>query len=336
MRPGEYGMCLQTRPNVDSVNDYVNECDGMKVGSRSENAVGSCDARKTRPSRRQPADEPDLCCGHGVWGYNVPRETRSPPRHVVPMRILAIANQKGGVGKTTTAMNVSACLALAGRRCLLVDVDQQGNATSGLGHQRPRTGGAYDFLFRPARALDAIRETDVPGLHLVPASRQLGAAEAELSHAPDAPVRLRKTIRHLPERYDYVLVDCPPSLGLVPTNALAAADAVIIPIQCEYYAMEGLAQMLNVLRQVRERYNPPLAIDGILFTMYERGMAYADEVAAEVRYHCGQHVYESLIPRDTPLSEAPSHGKTIIDYAPRSLGAWSYVELTKEILSHEG
>ena len=253
----------------------------------------------------------------------------------MPMRILAIANQKGGVGKTTTAMNLSACIALSGRPCLLIDIDPQGNATSGLGHQRPQSGGANDLLFAPDRASSVVRETDIPGLHIVPASRQLPAAERELSHLPDAPVRLRRAIESLKSAYNYIFIDCPPSLGLLPTNALAAAHGVIIPIQCEYYAMEGLAQMLEYLSHARDQYNPPLAVDGILFTMYERGHPYADEVAAEVRYHCNPNVYECAIPRDTLLSEAPSHGKPIIDYAPCSVGAWSYVELTKEILSHE-
>jgi chromosome partitioning protein len=251
------------------------------------------------------------------------------------MRIIAIANQKGGVGKTTTAMNLSACIALAGRSCLLIDIDPQGNATSGLGHQRVREGGTHDLLFAPDRARATVRETDVPDLHIVPASRQLAATERELSRLPDGPIRLRRALEVLKSSYDYIFIDCPPSLGLLPVNALAAAHALIIPIQCEYYAMEGLAQMLEFLRQVAERYNRPLAIDGILFTMYERGLAYADEVANEVRYHFASQVFECVIPRDTLLSEAPSHGKAIVDYAPRSLGAWAYIELTKEVLSHE-
>ncbi|MFP4058811.1 MAG: ParA family protein [Candidatus Brocadiia bacterium] len=251
------------------------------------------------------------------------------------MRILAIANQKGGVGKTTTAMNLSACIALSGRPCLLIDIDPQGNATSGLAHQRPRDGGAHDLLFAPDRVASAICETEVPNLRIVRASRRLATAERELSHAPDAPLRLRKALSRLDSDYPYVLIDCPPSLGLIPVNALAAAGGVIIPIQCEYYAMEGLAQMLEFLRQVRAQYNHHLAVDGVLFTMYQRGLPYADEVATEVRYHCSPQVYECVIPRDMLLSEAPSHGKPIIDYAPRSLGAWSYVELTQEVLSRE-
>jgi chromosome partitioning protein len=251
------------------------------------------------------------------------------------LRILAIANQKGGVGKTTTAMNVAACLALTDTPCLLIDIDPQGNATSGLGHQRPREGGAHQLFFAPDRARGAIRETTVGGLHIVPASRNLASAERELAHLADAPLRLRKALATLDDLYEYIFIDCPPSLGIIPTNALAAASAVIIPIQCEYYAMEGLAQMLELLRQARDQYNPELDVHGILFSMYERGLAYADEVAAEVRYHCSDQVYECVIPRDTLLSEAPSHGQPIIHYAPRSVGAWSYVEFTKEVLARE-
>jgi len=251
------------------------------------------------------------------------------------MPIIAIANQKGGVGKTTTAMNIAASIALSGRKTLLVDIDPQGNATSGLGQARTRTGGTHEALFTPDRTSATISPTVVDGLFLCPATRQLGSAEAELANHPDRALRFRKAIETVRSDYDYILIDCPPSLGLLPTNALAAADAVLIPIQCEYYAMEGLAQMLELFQQTRDRLNPRLEIEGILFTMYEPGLAYADEVAAEVRYHCGQHVYHTWIPRDSLLSEAPSHGQPIIQYAPRSVGAWSYVALTMEVLADE-
>jgi chromosome partitioning protein len=250
------------------------------------------------------------------------------------MRVLAIANQKGGVGKTTTAMNVAACVALSGRPALLIDIDPQGNATTGLGQSRSRDGGIQQALFHPGRTQEALLQTEVEGLDLLPAGRELARSERELDRLPDGPLRLKQALDGLADAYEYVLIDCPPSLGLLPTNALAAADAVVIPIQCEYYAMEGLAQMLELLRRVRDRYNHDLDIDGILFTMYQPGLPYADEVAAEVQRHCADQVYRRAIPRDTLLSEAPSHGQPILDYAPRSLGAHGYVELTKEILAH--
>ena len=250
------------------------------------------------------------------------------------MKIIAIANQKGGVGKTTTAMNLAACIAFADGPTLLIDIDPQGNATSGLGQQRPRVGGIRDVLFTPDRAADAIQKTDVPGLDLLPASLQLASLERDIAHLPDGPLRLRKALEPFHTKYSYIFIDCPPSLGILPVNALAAAHTVIIPIQCEYYAMEGLAQMLDLLRHVRQRYNPSLAVEGIVFTMYTPGLPYADEVAAEVRYHFDRDVYHTTIPRDMLLSEAPSHGKPIIDYAPRSIGAWSYARFSKEVLTH--
>ena len=312
------------------------------TSSARPSLISPCSCVSVRSQNPAARAKSFFSCFARAKRYNVPRETLAPSPRRSPQkattrlaRTIAIANQKGGVGKTTTAMNLAACLAASGRKTLLVDLDPQGNATSGLGCERPRTGGTHDLLFAPDRATASIVHTDTEGLDVCPTSRRLGGAEAELAHVADRESRLKQALGGVSAQYDYILLDCPPSVGLLPRNALAAAHAVLIPIQCEYYAMEGLAQMLELFRLARDHHNPTLTILGILFTMYQPGLAYADEVAAEVRYHCGEQVCHTYIPRDTLLSEAPSHGRAIIDYAPRSVGAASYIELTKEVLEHE-
>ena len=248
-------------------------------------------------------------------------------------RFIAIANQKGGVGKTTTAINLSAAVALAGRKCLVIDLDPQGNATTGLGVDKRPHQGSHLLLSNPRRA----RETIVPaafGPDLVPSTASLTEAEAELSTLPDRVFRLKASKSELSRSYEVVFVDCPPSTGFFPSNALACCDSVLVPIQCEYYAMEGLTQILSGISAVRARSNPELELEGILLTMYEPS-AFAKEVVAEVRAHFKDLVYKTKVPRDVSLSEAPSHGLSILQYDPRSRGARAYIELAKEILDNE-
>jgi chromosome partitioning protein len=247
-------------------------------------------------------------------------------------RIYALANQKGGVGKTTTAINVAACLAEAGTRVLLVDFDPQANASSGLG-VRPGTTerSTYDLLHGAALD-DVIVETEVPNLDLAPAHPDLAAAAVELPARDDRDAVLGAALASLDDRYPYVILDCPPSLGLLTINALAAANRLIVPVQCEYYALEGLAQLLESVERVRAGLNPALSLTGLLLTMFDGRTRLAGDVVREVRTHFGPKVFSSVVPRSVRLAEAPSHGLPITRFDPRSTGADAYVRLALEVV----
>jgi len=252
-------------------------------------------------------------------------------------KVIAIANQKGGVGKTTTAVNLATSLAWTGRWILLVDNDPQGNSTTALGFEKEEIiPNLYHALIGERAVHDGIRETEVPYLHLVPANIDLIGAEVELVEERDRERKLKGMLRAVKERYDYILLDCPPSLGILTLNALTAAHSVIIPLQCEYYAMEGLTQLLRTIRAVKERFNPLLRIEGILLTMYDGRNNLARQVVQEVRGHFGSKVFNTVIPRNVRLSEAPSFGKPALLYDLRSKGAQSYLQLARELLEVEG
>ena len=245
-------------------------------------------------------------------------------------RTIACANQKGGVGKTTTVVNLASYLALAGDRVLVIDLDPQGNATSGLGLDRSLLErSVYDAVI-DEHALDRLIVEGPLGLDVVPSAIALAGAEVELAPIEARERRLARLVRDIAGRYDHIFIDCPPSLGLLTVNALTAADGVLIPLQCEYYALEGLTQLLATLDLVRDHLNPPLALDGVLLTMYDSRTNLSADVAAEVRRHLGTLVYDTVVPRSVRLSEAPSHGKPIATYRPDSSGAVAYRRLAEE------
>lgn len=251
-------------------------------------------------------------------------------------KVIAIANQKGGVGKTTTAVNLGACLAQLSKKTLVVDDDPQGNATSGMGLKKNEIKQCiYDVLISEIPIQDVIRPTQIPGLFAVPATIKLAGAEAELVGMMARDQRLRRSIEPVRREYDYILIDCPPSLGNLTLNALAAADAVIVPIQCEYYALEGLSQLIKTLQLVQKYSNPSLSIEGVVLTMYDNRTNLSQQVAEEVKNHFDTKVYNAIIPRNIRLSEAPSYGLPITIYDEKSKGAESYVELAKEVIANE-
>lgn len=246
--------------------------------------------------------------------------------------IIAVANQKGGVGKTATTVNLGASLALSGCRVLVVDLDSQGSATSGLG--QPRTAGAssYEVLLGLISPREAIRETSVPGLSLLPATRDLAGAEVELISSEDRHAKLAAQLSPLAAEYDFILIDCPPALGMLTLNALCAADAVVVPLQCEFYALEGLGALVETLERIRAAFRPGLRILGVLLTMYDARTSLSRQVATEVRRHFGDKVLHAMIPRNVRISESPSHGQPVVTYDPASSGAAAYRQAAREIL----
>jgi chromosome partitioning protein len=250
---------------------------------------------------------------------------------------IACANQKGGVGKTTTVVNLGSYLALAGERILVVDLDPQGNATSGLGLDRNSIErSVYDAVIDGAPLVDMIVPGPVEGMDVVPSAIALAGAEVELAPMEGREHRLARLLTDVAPDYDYILIDCPPSLGLLTVNALTAAETILIPLQCEYYALEGLSQLLATLDLIRDHLNPDLAIKGVVLTMYDARTKLSADVAAEVHRHLGERVYKTVIPRNVRLAEAPSHGRPISSYSPESTGATAYSALALELRTRDG
>ncbi len=251
-------------------------------------------------------------------------------------KIITIANQKGGVGKTTTAINLASCLAIAEKNVLLVDIDPQANATSGLGiNPEEQSASSYEVLLSDADIKDAVVKTNVPFLDILPSHIRLVGAEVELVDVAEREHRLKGQLTKLKSQYDFILIDCPPSLGLLTLNALSASDSVLIPIQCEYYALEGLSQLLNTIHLVQKNLNKNLTVEGVLLTMYDNRLKLCNQVASEVRSYFKEKVYKTVINRNVRLGEAPSFGKPIIMYDAVCIGSQNYISLAEEVLGEK-
>ena len=251
--------------------------------------------------------------------------------------VIALANQKGGVGKTTTSVNLGACLADAGKKVLLIDLDPQGNATSGLGvDKKDIEESVYDVLINDVDLKDVIMKSSHEGLDIVPTTIALSGAEVELTNLMARETRLKDAFGDVRDEYDYILIDCPPSLGLLTINAFTACDSILIPVQSEYSALAGRSQLLTPTKLARKHFNSELKVEGVLLTMYDKRTNLGQQVNAEVKKYFGDQVYETIIPRNVRLSEAPSHGQAIVDYDKRSTGAKVYQQLAKEVLARHG
>lgn len=251
-------------------------------------------------------------------------------------RIISIANQKGGVGKTTTAMNLATGLAAVGKRVLLIDLDPQGNASTGFGIDREdRSPGTYELIEGLVTSEEVLRPTMIPGLFVLPASENLAGAEVELVSLPKREQRLKQEIKTLAKNFEYILIDCPPSLGLLTLNALVASDRLLIPLQCEFYSLEGLTHLLRTINRVRQTFNPKLMLEGIVLTMYDRRNSLSEQVSKDVRAHLPEHVFKTVIPRNVRICEAPSFGKPVLIYDVRCSGSVAYMDLAREVLTRE-
>lgn len=317
--------------NLDEINEHAAV---VERDSAVENAVASSAEVEAQSSEEEASVSEPEEDDEGIRTFVSFREKPAVSHAIGQTKILAIINQKGGVGKSTTAVNLSAALGSMGKEVLLVDLDPQGNATSGYGiDKRALDGCVYDVLLGEAPAEDVILSGVAEGVDILPSTINLAGAEVELVNEMARENRLKSALGGLRGRYDYILIDCPPSLGLLTINALVAADKLLVPIQCEFYALEGVTKLLDSMKRVKNMLNPSLDIFGIVLTMYDSRTNLANQVVNEVRSFFGDAVFETLIPRTVKLSEAPSYGQSILEYAPDNKGALAYNDLAKEVIA---